>query len=106
MPLGKDVTVFAPLIAIISDVPLECEVLQHYLAPHALPQAAGFCSGSAAPQALGLGSALPQALPQAAGFSSGLGAPQALPQADGACCAKLITNPPMFALFMIEGVKC
>ena len=27
MPLGKDVTVFASLVAVISDVPLECEVL-------------------------------------------------------------------------------
>ena len=29
MPLGKDVTVFTPLITIISDVPLECEIMKH-----------------------------------------------------------------------------
>jgi len=106
VPFGENVTVFAPLIAGISDVPLECEVLKHYFAPQAEPQAAGFCSGSAAPQALGLGSAAPQALPQAAGFSSGLAAPQALPQADGASFAKLITNPEMLDLFMCGSVEC
>jgi hypothetical protein len=49
-------------------------------APQALPQAVGFSSGAAAPQAAGASAGLspaPQALPQAAGFSAGAAAPQA-----------------------------
>jgi hypothetical protein len=60
-------------------------------APQALPQAAGFFSGSA-------GFAAPQALPQAAGFfsgSAGFAAPQALPQEEPAAERVLVDHSAM-----------
>jgi len=88
MSFGKNVAMFATLVAIVGDMPLESKILHNgydYFAPQALPQAEGL--GSAAPQVDGLaGSLAPQALPQAEGVSSFLGSaePQALPQELGA----------------------